>query len=414
MPTIRELKSTHKGNIEKIKSLNLKIEKEDRDFTKSENSEVEKLFTETENLKNQIEKREKVKDLELSQATLDLPKSEQREFKFKNVIKLLTGKGEGCFEKEVSQELEKRGSKPSTSQGIMVPSKEFFKKETRIVDNATALVSNPVNQAELVSGLYEMLIASQLGLKMITAQGKFTFPKSSRVNAGWFSGDGGSDPSDSISESDPTYSSVSVEPKFLGVISGYSLRQAMDMGANISLESLLREDLSMAMASKLEDAIINGTGSDNQPEGIIPSVTGETDKDLSGQNAVWKIGDFLEEIRLLKVAYKNSASLPRWLISPLVEKELKETQRFSNTNGEAIMTDGSIIGTPAVTSNRMNNVAVIGDWSQAMLTTFNAVEITLGMQGSDFSKGVQRIRAIAGFDVSLRRDEAFRKITIAR
>ena len=62
--TLREIKQSHRKNIERIKSLNNLQEK--RDLTDSENTQLEDLFSVTSDLKQEIEKREKVRDLELS------------------------------------------------------------------------------------------------------------------------------------------------------------------------------------------------------------------------------------------------------------------------------------------------------------------------------------------------------------
>ena len=426
---LRDLRQEHSKTIERIKELNGYQEK--RDLTEAENSELEKLFSKGTDLKSQIEKREKIKTLELEKAGLDIPKSEQREYNFSNVIKgLVSGRFGGSYESEIMQELEKRGVKTQSGNGILIPLNEFAKTrkktELRVVDNQSALVSDPIKPSEFVPALYEQSIMDRLGVKRISAKGRFTFPKSSGASAGWFSGDGGSDAGDSISESDPTYASVSVVPKYLGVLSGWTLKMIKDMAGDLSLESLLRQDLSMAMAEKLDEALIKGTGSGNQPAGLVTALEGlnpsrETDLDLSAMDAKWTLENLLDEKKNLKEAYKNNAMMPKWAINPGVEKEWEGTQKFAGANGDTLAMNGQAVGMQYAVTNHLKAASAVnttevllGDFSEFIVITFDTIELTLGMINDDFKSGTQRLRAIGCFDFAMRRPEAFRKITIDR
>ena len=236
--------------------------------------------------------------------------------------------------------------------------------------------------------------------------------------SGWFNADG----TGSLTESDPSYTSGSVEPKYLGIISGWSLKQALEMTADLSLENLLRESLSMSMAEKLDESLIIADGASNTPMGLRASIPAgnNTALDLSANDAKWKLSDLLNEKKNLKISYKNNSLMPKWLINPTVESEWEGTQRFSD-GPDALAQNGQAVGVPYVVTNHLQaksavntTEVLIGDFSQFMLTIFQGVEISVGMIDDDFKKGIQRIRAILSCDMTILRTEAFRKITIDR
>ena len=176
----------------------------------------------------------------------------------------------GSYEAEVHQELEKRNK---SDGGLLVPSAEIFgsdkQPEKRLVDNQSSLVSDPIKPELYLPSLYEASIMGALGVKKISATGDFNFPKSSKTTAGWITGDGGTDADDSLTEQDQSFTSQSVTPKFLGAITGWSLRQLKQMSGNLSLEGILRENLVMALAEKLDSDMINGSGTAPVPSGIL-------------------------------------------------------------------------------------------------------------------------------------------------
>ena len=126
--TLRELRQKHAKNLERIRSLNKLVEKEERDFSDSENQELEKLYSETKSLKEKIEQREKVKELELAVENSKQPcETEKRKYSFSNALEILIEhKGKDFdlgFEKEVDQEL-RNLNVLHEGKRVFIPSKE--------------------------------------------------------------------------------------------------------------------------------------------------------------------------------------------------------------------------------------------------------------------------------------------------
>ena len=428
MKKLRDLKKEHGDLLSRVRELN-KAE-ETRDLDSGERKELETLFGKAAALKKTIEDRERIKELELSDADHIIPEKERRDYKLRNVLSALSGKQLTGYEAEVHSELERRGHRTQHAGGILIPPDDLFRirrKEKRVVNAQSALVSSPIKPSEYVNALYEASIMDRLGIRRITANGKFTFPTSSGVDgAGWFDGTG----TGSISEDDPTYSSTTVEPHYLGVLSGWSLKQIKDMAGDISLESLLREDLAAGMAEKLDADLMKSDGTSNAPKGLEHSLRGltpdrETDIDHSGANPAWTLANLLDEVERLKTAYKNNAMMPKWAINPAIEKAWQSTKKFTAAASDAVLAEGGLaVGIPYVVTNHLvpaspatndgDTEIILGDFSEFIVCTFGAVELTLGMIDDDFKKGIQRIRAIGCFDFAMRRDSAFRSIRVDR
>lgn len=417
---LRELKKQHNEHVQRIKALNAIEEKEERDLSESESKEIETRYADAEALKKKIEHREKMKNLELAKTEDIVPKQEKREYSLSKAIKCLISKKIEGYEGEVHRELEKRGN-DFEDQGLLIPASEIYGKlETRIVDNQSALVSDPIKPELAQLSLREASIMDKLGVRRISATGNFNYPKNSNATtSGFFSGDGGADANDSITASDATFTSESVEPHFLGSYTGWSLKQLKQMAGNLSLESLLRRNMSMSMAEELDRAMLNGnkTSKPAEPNGLLQllgSATNNTTVDRSASDKNWKYSDLTEVIKELKIQYKNNRLSPRWLINPLIEEEWSLLQKFTSTDGDSLL-DAVMKKNPVVVSNHLANTNVLfGDFSELIVTTFDTILLSLGMVNSDFAKGVQRLRAIGCFSFTLDRKEGFRQITVTR
>ena len=417
MTELRKWKQNHNKAIERMKVLSALAHREKRDFSSAEGEEYTKLEKEAGDLKEKIEREHRFTNLQLGKEP-DIPKSEKRTYSLTNAIQcLLNGKRSGSYECEIHQDLEKRNI--HSGEGFLIPTNQILHtKETRIVDSTeTNLISDPLKADEYLKALYEASLMNRLGLHRVSAKGNFHFPKSSGASAGWFAGDG----SDSIAESDPSYSNLEARPKFLGTITGWSLKILKSMSANLSLERILRQDLSDAMSEKLDEAIVKGTGTGNQPTGITIAATNvSATKDRSG-NTAWTLTDILDQVETIKKNFKNNAMGLKWLISTTIWKEWASTVAFTDTdttllnvakqNGKVIVTNH--LNQPDPPGENAPE-GILGQWNQFMIVMFDSIELSLGMVDDDFKKVITRLRAVGCFDLILRRNEGFQKLIVDR
>ena len=426
---LRSLKQKHYETLQKVKDLN-KIQ-ETRSLTESENKELESLFKEGTKLKKDIEQRQKFQALELQ--TLEKEhdkqpwKTEKRKYSFSNALALLIGdktKDTG-FEKEVDQELRKGFHRKAESSQVLIPHENLWKRkktEKRFINTVTNITTTDIAGQEYVQALYADSLFDRLGVRKISHMGAYKFPSSNGVASSWFTGDGGDDSNDAPGESDPTYTSVSQEPHFLGTYSGFSLSAIKNlvMGSP-DLETILREDMTRSMQSELFNSFLNGNGTAPNPSGLFNKITADNAIAVSATNK-WANSDLLDVLKKLKIALKNDLTgrSINWLFSFSEEVHLKNTIKLeSQTDSKTLWSDaGMICGYPAVATNFLPNAnstsALVGDWQDSILSEFGPISLELGYINEGLIKGRQTIVAIGAFDFALRRTQSFQKLTITR
>lgn len=384
--------------------------------TKEQEAALEKRWSECKSLKARLDILDQVDEAERESIKNPVvPQKEKRSFSIMKVISALAdNKPLSGYEAEVSQEIEKRGNRP-TEGGIMVPLDEIGPRETRLLDRGQVdppLVDDPTRQDLRVRGLYEKSVLKRLGVRMINASGPFRLPSVGAVQSGWFSGSGGSAAGDKLKEADPTLSEQALSPHYCGAFTSWSVRAIRESQSTVDLEMILREALSDSLSDLIEKSFFQGADS-NQPSNfftMLGQATNNKAKALS-DSAPWKWTDFTEAVETWKNNFKNNAATPLFCMTNKDEKLLKDIQRFSSSDGKSVAES-----LPYVTSGHMDpNKLVLGAWEYALLVTFgNSAELSLGMSGDSFLRGSTYLRILASFDHALLRKEPFFQFTITR
>ena len=183
--------------------------------------------------------------------------------------------------------------------------------------------------------------------------------------------------------------------------------------------SLIRNDFVALLADAIETAAINGSGSSNQPTGIlntsgIGSVAGGTNgasptldhlldlkKEIAVDNAYVATCGFLTNAKVESVLGKLKDSQGQYFLS-LYGAELSRSQiagrRFEVSNNvPSNLTKGSGSNLSAV---------VYGNFSDLLIGLFGTLEILVNPY-TDFAKGTTGIRALQSIDIAVRHAESF-------
>ena len=190
---------------------------------------------------------------------------------------------------------------------------------------------------------------AQLGATFISdLVGDVSIPKrTGTASAYWF----GADDSDSVTESTGTIGTVTMTPKTVGALSKFS--HLMNLQSTPDIEQLIRNDFVALLADAIDTAAINGSGSSNQPTGIlntsgIGSVAGGTNgasptldhlldlkKEIAVDNADVATCGFLTNAKVESVLGKLKDSQGQYLLSPYgAELDRSQTagRRFEVSN----------------------------------------------------------------------------------
>ncbi|MGA8482563.1 MAG: phage major capsid protein [Chthoniobacterales bacterium] len=204
-------------------------------------------------------------------------------------------------------------------------------------------------------------------------------------------------------ESDPTVGSISLTPHLVSaniVVSRSLLVQS------VGVESWLKNELALALATALDYAALLGNGSSGQPTGIL-SATG-TQPVTFGAAANWSKIISFETLAGIANARKENLA---WVVGNNTRAKLKQAVKTgTGAVGFIMESDDSINGYPAATTSKLDttNQVVFGDFQEAFLGFWGADSIHLVVDGITQAKTSKVVlTANLHADVSLRRSNLF-------
>tara|TARA_A100001035_G_scaffold100485_1_gene78686 strand:- start:214 stop:1830 length:1617 start_codon:yes stop_codon:yes gene_type:complete len=351
---------------------------------------------------------------------------ESEEFSLiKAAQQIASGRGLSGREREVTEEIEHRtGSKTS---GFYLPSNGWQGVSTRAYKVGTASLGGNLVATNKMPDMFIDVIRNQLAVTQLGARtieglpaGNIEIPRrTSGATAYFIAGDG----DDSVTESTGAFDTVNLTPKTVGCFSKFS--RLMEMQALPEVESLLRGDMIEAIAQKIDLTAINGSGSSNQPTGILQT-TGIGSVALATNGAAASVDNLIDLKGEVAVDSADQATAG-FLINAKVEKALSKLKdsdnRYLLDPYASYLGEASLCGRRVVTSNNVpsnltkgsgSNLSAIiyGDFSQLMIAMFSNVEVLVDPY-SDFASGKVGIRALASFDIGIRQPSAFAAIVDA-
>ena len=145
--------------------------------------------------------------------------------------------------------------------------------------------------------------------------GNISIPKQGSSATAYWVGEGSSP-----TESQQTIEQINLSPKTCGAFVDYSRKLLLQ--SSIDVEQMVRDDLARVLALELDRVGLNGSGSSNQPLGII-NTTG------IGTQTITTFGTFAEYIGMeTDVAVANAdAGALRYIINASARGALKSTEK---------------------------------------------------------------------------------------
>lgn len=338
---------------------------------------------------------------EHGQAWSSIKREERERYSIARALKgLITGKSsEGSFEREVSQDLE-REQPATTVNSVLVPLWAFQRDLTvasapgggYLVDTEAAVES----LAMLLRGrsiIASMPITSVPGLRAGQA-----FPVETAGPTAYALSNEGAQ----ITATSGSFSAAAATPKNLGAVTAMSRQFALQTGP--TGESYIRRSLLAAVAQKLDQLALNGSGAGGEPYGLIPQISGTVS------------GTSLSEVGVREFQTDIGAALGpdcAFASTQAVASLLNGRQRFTGSDRtlwEGNVHEGELGGWPARSSpNVPTGHLIFGAWQSVILAEWGqAIELAVNPI-HDFKAGKIAVRAIATLDVVLARPAAFSK-----
>lgn len=340
-----------------------------------------------------------------------LTRGEQRDLGSYSWIKALREFKDGKLtgvEAEMHQHGE-RGMKQrgAAVSGLVIPL-EVLNFRANVTTSGAAIPTNV--SPDFVSALRARLPLVTGGARLITGLvGTLSFPKvTTGSSAAWLAENGSS------SDGTMVIGSGSFTPKRLGYYLPVSNQLLMQQA---QADVIIRDDIAKAIAYKVQDGAINGTGSSNQPTGILAtSGIGAVVMGTNGLAPTWASVVGLET----EVAADNAdvGSL-HYLINAQTRGKLKTTAKVASTDSVMIMGDRpELNGYNCFTTNLVPNnldkgsstgvcsAGIFGDLSELVMGQWDGIMINLDDKSS-LGSNITNFHVNSYWDIVVRRAASF-------
>jgi len=341
-----------------------------------------------------------IRSTDMSSNEVGLEAKEVKKFSFIRALHALSNPADrqaqeaASFEREVSEEASKRYGKPAN--GFLVPN-EVLKRDLT-VGTATAggnLVATDLLAGSFIDILRNRMAIMQAGTTVLSGlTGNISIPRQTSASTAYWVGEGSAP-----TESQQAFDQVNMTPKTLGGYVDFSRKTLLQ--SSIDVEQFVRGDLAKVLALELDRAGIYGSGSSNQPTGLV-NTSG------IGTQTITTYGTFAEYIGMeTDVASANAdAGSLKYILNAAARGALKSTEKASNT-AQFVWEGNEINGYPALVSNQLaNNDVLFGDFSQLVMGTWSGVDLTVDPYAGATSGNV-RVIALQDVDFAVKQPGAF-------
>lgn len=333
-----ELRQEKAGLLERMEAINTAAASEG--MTDEQRQQFNELRTQVEALNTQIQNQEFLEEEQRAAATAEAKRREsedprratEKKTEKQRVIEdyritravgdLLKGKSLTGLEAEMNEEGQREAKEcgVTTEGNLQIPSMFYARQQKRDLTAGTDTAGGHTIATEignLIPLLEPRLMVESMGATMLRGlTGNLKFPRGNADATAVWEGE-----NDANAETSPTFDSVSMSPNRLGAFTDVS-KQLM-FQSTIDAENYVRRRLNFAVAKGIDLAAINGSGSGNEPEGIL-NVTGIGDVAGGANGATPDFGHLVDLETEIAVDNADMGRLG-YLTTPGIRGYLKKT-----------------------------------------------------------------------------------------
>lgn len=368
---------------------------EKRELNEDETAEFDLLVDDGNELKRQIEIEKKFEKQAEENARMhfaDVKKKEtetekiQKEFSILRAINLVANKKPlDGLEREMYDEAvrESREAGRSIEGDVAIPSMLMHvptKRDLTVGTAATAGNLVATNLQGFTPALRPRLKAIELGATVMSGLiGDVDLPIGNALAATAWEGE-----NDTTAETTPSTTKLSLSPNRLAAFTDVSKQLLVQ--SSMGVEQWVRDELSSAVARAVDLAILNGSGSSNQPEGIL-NKSGIGDVAM-GTNGLAPTNAALIELETLVATANADVENMAYLTTPGIRGYLKNLALGANNAGFVWGANGSgLNGYRADVSTQVPSdldkgsstgvchAIIFGNWADALVANWGSVDI---------------------------------------
>lgn len=321
-------------------------------------------------------------------------------------------------EREISAEVARRSGR--SFQGIAVPiaalsgpvEERVFSTSTPSGGPGSNLIATNLLADQFIDRLRAALVIRRLGARILSGLvGNVAIPRLKADATAYWVAEGSA-----VTASDPQTDQVSLSPKHAGALTEFSRNMLLQSSPDV--EQLVRADLAVMLAQALDLAAIAGTGTSNQPRGIL-NTSGIGSVALGTNGAAIAYDNVVDLMGQVQDANAEMASMA-FLSNPKVRRAV---QKLKTTYGEPLGEDVVFQSVPRAFTNNVPATGtkgtgtglsslVYGDFSQLLIGLWSELDILVNpFDSTAYPKGNVLVRAMMTCDISVRHPESFAAIT---
>jgi HK97 family phage major capsid protein len=351
--------------------------------------------------------------------SIGLTDKEKRQFSFQKLIAAQAQPDSKAAQREASFELEvcaEAGRKAGKEiRGVFIPGEILAFNRAHSVGTAAAggaLVATELQTGSFIDLLRNRLAITNAGATVLTGlEGNLAIPRQTGgASAFWVAENG------TISESSATFDQLTMSPKTVGALTELSRRALLQPSVN--MEAFIQNELIKTLALEIDRAALNGSGSSNQPRGILQ--TAGIGAVIGGTNGAAINWGHVVDLETAIADENADIATMRYLTNARVRGKLKKTEIVANS-GNFIWTGDSLNGYPTIVSNQVPkngtkgtgtnlSTMVFGDFSQLILGFWSGLDLQVNPYSLDTS-GAVRVTAFQDVDVLVKQPKAFAAMT---
>lgn len=364
--------------------------------------------------KGQVVEEKKI-NINDSSAEIGLTEKEKRSYSFVKMINYLSNPNDQRARENAKFEIECSRAHADllgvTPKGIMIPL-DVLKRDLT-VGTPTAggnLVGTNLMAGSFIDLLRNKMAVAGMGATVLNGLvGNIAIPRQSGGASSYWVAESGAP-----TESQATFDQVSMSPKTIGAFSDMS-RKLLIQGTP-DVEMLVQRDLAMALALGIDLASIAGTGTSNQPTGILStSGIGDVAGGTNGLAPDWSHIVDLETAVAIDNADIGSLG---YLTNAKVRGKLKQTYTNATYGDMPVWAGSEMNGYRSVVSNQVPSnldkgtstgvcsAIIFGNWSDLIIGMWSGLDVTVDPYTASTS-GTVRVVALQDVDIAVRHPESF-------
>lgn len=357
----------------------------------------------------------------LNTSDIGMSEKEAKQFSFMRAINALANPGDrkaqnsAGFEREASDAYAQKYGR--SAQGFFVPA-EVQRRDLNVTTTTAGghTVQTQLQPANFVDMLRNRMMVMRMGAQLLTGlTGNIAIPRQTGGATAYWVAESGAP-----TESQQAFDQVAMSPKTVGAFTDISRKLLLQ--SSIDVESFVRGDLAKVMGLEIDRAAINGSGSSNQPTGILSTsgigdVAGGTNglapawthiielwSDIANSNADFGAIGVLTNSRVIG---KLMSTLKSAGVAGYIVENFPDFDGMTNMGGlRAGVSNQVPSNLTKGTSSGVCSAIINGNWNDLIIGQWGTLDLMVDpFTGS--TSGTVRVVALQDVDIAVRHAESF-------